>query len=109
MKQKRIPNDDTHNLIIKACMQYIKWQTRFEYDLSVDAGKKSRFWLSEMRRLAKIRRKEIQDKRAILKDKREHSGPGRPRLDDLEKIRKENPDLNPRAVALDNYTYNKKD
>jgi hypothetical protein len=54
---------DTHDRMIKAFQEYFKWQDRFEYRKSDEAGIKARFWLSEIRNEASIRRKEIQDKR----------------------------------------------
>jgi DNA primase catalytic subunit len=54
---------DTHDKMIAAFQEYFKWQERFEYKNSDEAGIKARFWLSEIRNEASIRRKEIQDKR----------------------------------------------
>lgn len=56
-------SDDTHELIIKACQEYFKWQNRFEHKGSDEAGIKARNWLSEIRRLCSLRRVEIQEKR----------------------------------------------
>lgn len=56
-------SSDTHDLMISAFQEYFKWQDRFEYRGSDEAGIKARFWLAEIRRQAHIRRKEIQDKR----------------------------------------------
>lgn len=54
---------DTHDRMIKAFQEYFKWQERFEYKSSDKAGIKARFWLSEIRNEASIRRIEIQAKR----------------------------------------------
>lgn len=54
---------DAHDNLIKALQEYVKWQDRFEYKKSDEAGIKARFWLSEIRNEASTRRKEIQDKR----------------------------------------------
>jgi DNA primase catalytic subunit len=54
---------DSHDRMIQAFQEYFKWQERFEYKKSDEAGIKARFWLSEIRNEASIRRKEIQDKR----------------------------------------------
>jgi DNA primase catalytic subunit len=54
---------ETHDKMIAAFQEYFKWQDRFEYKNSDEAGIKARFWLSEIRNEASIRRKEIQDKR----------------------------------------------
>lgn len=54
---------DTHDKMIAAFQEYFKWQDRFEWRGSDEAGIKSRFWLAEIRRQAHIRRKEIQDVR----------------------------------------------
>jgi hypothetical protein len=54
---------DSHDKMIAAFQEYFKWQDRFEYRGSDEAGIKARFWLSEIRNEASTRRKEIQDKR----------------------------------------------
>ncbi len=54
---------DTHDRMIRAFQEYFKWQERFEYKKSDEAGIKARYWLSEIRNEASIRRKEIQDLR----------------------------------------------
>lgn len=54
---------DAHDRMIKAFQEYFKWQDRFEYKNSDEAGIKARFWLSEIRNEASIRRVEIQNKR----------------------------------------------
>jgi len=54
---------ESHDKMIKAFQEYFKWQERFEYRGSDEAGIKARFWLSEIRNEASIRRVEIQEKR----------------------------------------------
>ena len=54
---------EAHDRMIAAFQEYFKWQTRFEYNGSDEAGLKARYWLSEIRNEASIRRVEIQDKR----------------------------------------------
>ena len=54
---------ESHDKMIAAFQEYFKWQDRFEYRGSDEAGIKARFWLSEIRNEASTRRKEIQDKR----------------------------------------------
>ena len=54
---------DSHDRMIQAFQEYFKWQERFEYKNSDEACIKARFWLSEIRNEASIRRKEIQNKR----------------------------------------------
>lgn len=54
---------ETHDKMIQAFQEYFKWQDRFYYRGSEEAGIKARFWLAEIRRQAHIRRKEIQDLR----------------------------------------------
>lgn len=54
---------DSHDKMIEAFQQYFKWQDRFEYRGSDEAGIKARFWLSEIRNEASTRRVEIQEKR----------------------------------------------
>lgn len=54
---------DSHDKMIAAFQQYFKWQERFEYRGSDEAGIKARYWLSEIRNEASKRRIEIQNKR----------------------------------------------
>ena len=61
---------DSHDKMIEAFQNYFKWQERFEYKESDEAGIKARFWLSEIRNFASVRRKEIQDKRQDRKEAR---------------------------------------
>ena len=61
---------DSHDKMIEAFQNYFKWQERFEYHGSDEAGIKSRFWLSEIRNFASVRRKEIQDNRQERKESR---------------------------------------
>ena len=53
--------------MIAAFQEYFKWQERFEYKGSDEAGIKARYWLSEIRNLASTRRTEIQAKRESRK------------------------------------------
>jgi hypothetical protein len=55
--------EDTHNKIIEAMIEYIKWHERFEYRVSEEAGIKARVALNDVRLLIKQRREEIQEKR----------------------------------------------
>jgi hypothetical protein len=61
---------DAHDKMIEAFQEYFKWQDRFEYKNSDEAGIKARNALSEIRNQASIRRVEIQDKRAERKEAR---------------------------------------
>jgi len=61
---------DSHDQMIQAFQEYFKWQERFEYRGSDEAGIKARFWLAEIRRQAMLRRKEIQAKREQRKTSR---------------------------------------
>jgi len=54
---------ESHDKMIAAFQEYFKWQERFEYKHSDEAGIKARFWLSEIRNEASKRRVEIQEKR----------------------------------------------
>ncbi len=54
---------DSHDRMIEAFQEYFKWQERFEYKGSDEAGIKARYWLSEIRNEASKRRVEIQNKR----------------------------------------------
>jgi hypothetical protein len=56
--------------MIRAFQEYFKWQDRFEYKNSDEAGIKARNALSEIRDQASIRRVEIQEKREIRKQAR---------------------------------------
>ena len=56
-------SSESHDEMIRAFQEYFKWQERFEYRGSDEAGIKARFWLAEIRRQAHIRRKEIMEKR----------------------------------------------
>jgi hypothetical protein len=56
--------------MIQAFQEYFKWQDRFEYKGSDEAGIKARFWLSEIRNEASKRRVEIQTKRDERKKSR---------------------------------------
>jgi hypothetical protein len=56
--------------MIQAFQEYFKWQDRFEYKNSDEAGIKARNALSEIRDQASIRRVEIQEKREIRKQAR---------------------------------------
>lgn len=64
---------DSHDKMIEAFQEYFKWQERFEFHGSDEAGIKARYWLSEIRNMASIRRKEIQAKRAERKTKKEEA------------------------------------
>jgi hypothetical protein len=61
---------DAHDQMIKAFQEYFKWQERFEYKGSDEAGIKARHFLSEIRNYASVRRQEIQDKREERKTSR---------------------------------------
>ena len=61
---------ESHDRMIKAFQEYFKWQERFEYKNSDEAGIKARYWLSEIRNEASKRRVEIQDKRQQRKESR---------------------------------------
>ena len=56
--------------MIAAFQEYFKWQDRFEYKGSEEAGIKARYWLSEIRNEASKRRVEIQEKREARKESR---------------------------------------
>lgn len=61
---------DSHDRMIHAFQEYFKWQDRFEYRKSDEAGVKARYWLSEIRNEASLRRTEIQAKRDERKQAR---------------------------------------
>ena len=56
-------SSESHDKMIAAFQEYFKWQERFEYKGSDEAGIKARYWLSEIRNEASTRRVEIQEKR----------------------------------------------
>lgn len=58
---------ESHDKMIEAFQEYFKWQDRFEYKGSDEAGIKARYWLSQIRKQASTRRNEIQDKRESRK------------------------------------------
>ena len=58
---------ESHDKMIAAFQEYFKWQDRFEYKGSDEAGIKARYWLSEIRNEASKRRLEIQEKREARK------------------------------------------
>ena len=64
---------EAHDKMIEAFQEYFKWQERFEFHGSDEAGIKARYWLSEIRNMASIRRKEIQAKRYDRKAKKEEA------------------------------------
>ena len=63
-------SSDSHDRMIHAFQEYFKWQERFEYKGSGEAGIKARYWLSEIRNEASKRRVEIQEKRKIRRTAR---------------------------------------
>ena len=58
---------EIHDEMIAAFQEYFKWQDRFEYRKSDEAGLKARLSLAKIRNLANQRREEIQ---AIRKERR---------------------------------------
>jgi len=54
---------ESHDKLIRAFQEYFKWQDKFEYSGSDAAGIKARYWLSEIRNFASLRRNEVQAKR----------------------------------------------
>ena len=63
-------SSESHDKMIAAFQEYFKWQERFEYKGSDEAGIKARYWLSEIRNEASTRRIEIQEKREERKQAR---------------------------------------
>jgi hypothetical protein len=61
---------ESHDKMIAAFQEYFKWQDRFEYKGSNEAGIKARYWLSEIRNQASTRRTEIQEKRKARRESR---------------------------------------
>jgi hypothetical protein len=71
---------DSHDKMIAAFQEYFKWQDRFHYRNSDDAGIKARNALSIIRDLSSVRRKEIQQLRKERKNLRQGKN-GRPLKD----------------------------
>ena len=63
-------SSESHDKMIAAFQEYFKWQDRFEYKGSNEAGIKARYWLSEIRNEASKRRVEIQEKRKARRESR---------------------------------------
>ena len=61
-------NDDTHDLLTKAYMQYFKANEKFEARNSVRTHREARKWLREIRTLAKMRMDEIHNKHNSKKE-----------------------------------------
>jgi hypothetical protein len=66
-------NKSTHELLVQAVMDYYNAQERFEVKGFDETGRKARVILSDIRRLATVRRKEIQEKRKNLKAQKRQS------------------------------------
>ena len=60
-------SSENHDKLFEAFQEYCKAHNKFEWHNVDEAGLKARFWLSEIRRLARSRRQEIMDKRIELK------------------------------------------
>jgi hypothetical protein len=58
---------ESHDNLIKSLQEYVRWQDKFEYKGSDEAGIKARYWLSEIKKYATQRRQEIMSKREQLK------------------------------------------
>lgn len=69
---------ETHDLIIQAVLDYCTHQDKFEFKGGEESGIRSRILLSEIQKLARIRRDEIQAKRAHRRKLR-NGKQGRPR------------------------------
>lgn len=71
---------DSHDRMIKAFQNYFIHQDHFDNNMSDEAGKQARYWLSQIRFEASLRRKEIQKIRAENKKIRNGQN-GRPPRD----------------------------
>ena len=60
-------NDDIHDQLTKAYMEYFKENDKFEARNSVRTHASVRRWLREIRRLAKLRMEEIHEKHVTTK------------------------------------------
>jgi hypothetical protein len=70
---------ESHDRLIEAVMEYIKWQEIFELMGSKSSGIKARNCLSMIRNESIKRRLEIQERQQELKKSRKGK-PGRPRM-----------------------------
>ena len=59
--------DDTHDKLVKAFIEYSRWNERFERYGYFGSSQQAREQLRAIRDLCKIRRMEIQAKRRLLK------------------------------------------
>jgi hypothetical protein len=66
--------DDTHDKLTKAYMEYFKANEKFEKNNSVRTHKESRRWLREIRSLAKQRMDEIHYKHTTTRKTRKDKG-----------------------------------
>ena len=64
-------NDETHDRLTQADMQYIKANEKFEARNSVRTHREARRWLREIRTLAKTRMDEIHTKHNSKKEGKE--------------------------------------
>lgn len=62
LRQCTMIEDDVHDQLTKAYMEYFKENEKFEARNSVRTHTSSRKWLREIRRLAKLRMEEIREK-----------------------------------------------
>ena len=62
--------NDVHDEMIKAFQEYSKYNLIFVQKKTEQSHIKARLWLSEIRRLARIRRKEIKDQYLEVKKAR---------------------------------------
>ena len=61
-------NDDIHDELTKAYLEYFKANEVFEARNSVRTHREARKWLREIRRLAKVRMDEIHEKHQTKKE-----------------------------------------
>lgn len=60
--------DDTHDQLVKAFIEYSRWNERFERYGYFGSSQQAREYLRAIRDLCKVRRMEIQAKRRQLKE-----------------------------------------
>ncbi len=60
--------DDTHDKLVKAFIEYSRWNERFERYGYHKSSAQAREYLRAIRDLCKVRRMEIQAKRRLLKE-----------------------------------------
>jgi hypothetical protein len=73
-----IDQEDTHEKLIKACMEYLNYHGRFTDKGGDEVGSRARLYLKELKNLCSLRMKEIQIERKRRREIRNGKN-GRPK------------------------------